>query len=172
MESYNLQFIAEAFGTLEDWNSRSAYAIWNSRQAQHYEPGPFTFSPTERLADFYTFLDCRSDSEGLPVSRCFGPALEVEPHWFRLQWLPAGGDAVINAFQMEGWARAWHGTKLEALCSQIYFGRLFSSSSAQLGERFFTGSPGVYFHKDSTRHKAGHYMQFDQFEPSRQFFSI
>ena len=138
MESYNLQFIAEAFGTLEDWNSRSAYAIWNSRQAQQYEPGPFTFSPTERLADFYTFLDCISGSDGLPLSRRFGPALEVEPQWFRLQWLPAGGDAVLNALESEGWVRAWHGTKLEALSSQIYFGRLFSSSSAQQGERFFT----------------------------------
>jgi hypothetical protein len=68
--------------------------------------------------------------------------------------------------------RAWHGTKLEALYSQIYFGRLVSSTSAQLGERFFSGSPGVYLHKDSTRHKAGHYMRFVQLVPSRQLFAI
>ena len=172
MESYSLQFDPGAFGTPEDWNSRVAYATWNRRQAQHYEPGSFPVSPSERLADFYTLLDCRSDREGLPLSRRFGPALEVESNWFRLPWLSSGGDGVIDALESEGWVRAWHGTKLEALYSQIYFGRLFSSSSVQQGERFFSGSPGVYLHKDSTKHKAGHYMRFVQLAPSRQFFAI
>ena len=57
MESYSLQFDPEAFGTPEDWNSRAAYATWNRRQAQHYEPGSFPVSPSERLADFYTLLE-------------------------------------------------------------------------------------------------------------------
>ena len=145
MEPYSVQFDPEAFGSPEDWNARSAYATWNRRQAQQFEPGPFPITLCERLADFYTFLDCRSDSEGLPLSRRFGPALEVEPHWFRLQRSPAGGGVVIKALEMEGWARAWHGAKLEALHSQIYFGRLFSSSSAQQGERFFRWITGCAF---------------------------
>ena len=117
MVSYSLQFDPHAFGTPEDLNARSSYATWNRRQALQYEPGPFLVTPCERLSDFYTFLDCRSDSEGLPLSRRFGSALEVEPQWFRLQWLPAGGDAVLDALESEGWVRAWHGTKLEALYS-------------------------------------------------------
>ena len=76
---------------------------------------------------------------------------------------------MIDALESEGWVRAWHGTKLEALYSQIYFGRLFSSSSVQQGERFFSGSPGVYLHENSTKHKAGHYMRFVQLARSRQF---
>ena len=36
------------------------------------------------------------------------------------------------------------------------------------GERFSTGSPGVYLHKDSTKHKAEHYIRFVQL-PSLQF---
>ena len=112
MESYSLQSDPEAFGSPEDWNARDAYATWNRRQAHQYVPGPFFNSPTERLADFYTFLECRSDSEGLPLSRRFAPALEMDPHWFILPWLPAGGDAVLTALEAEGWVRAWHGTKV------------------------------------------------------------
>ena len=91
MVPYSLQVDPEAFGSLEDWNARSAYATWNRRQAQQFEPGPFPSTLCERLADFYTFLDCRIDSEGLPLSRRFAPDSEVEPRWFRLPWLPAGG---------------------------------------------------------------------------------
>ena len=77
----------------------------------------------------------------------------------------------MAALESEGWVRAWHGTKLEALYSQTNFGRLFSSSIVRQGERFFTGSPGVYLHKDSTKHKAEHYMRFVQL-PSLQFYSV
>ena len=38
-------------------------------------------------------------------------------------------------------------------------------------ERFFIGSPGVYLHKDSTKHKAEHYMRFVQL-PSLLFYAI
>ena len=55
MVPYSLQFDPEAFGSPEDWNARVAYATWNRRQAQQFEPGPFPFTPCERLADFYTF---------------------------------------------------------------------------------------------------------------------
>ena len=111
MEPYSLQFDPEAFGSPEDWNARPAYATWNCRQAHQYVPGPFPNSPTERLADFYTFLDCRRDSEGFPLSRRFAPPVELEPNWFRLPWLPVGSDAVLTALESEGWVRAWHGTK-------------------------------------------------------------
>ena len=165
MEGPSLQTDPDAFGSPEDWNACAAYTTWNRRQAHQFEAGPFPTTPSERLADLYTFLNCRSDSEGLLLALRFAPPLEMEPYWFRLPWLPSGGDAVSAALETEGWVRAWHGTKLEALYSQICFGRLFSNNSAELGERFVTGSPGVYLHKDSTKHKAEHYMRFVQLYP-------
>ena len=36
----------------------------------------------------------------------------------------------------------------------------------------FTGSPGVYLQKDSTKHKVEHYMRFVQLVPSLLFFAI
>ena len=115
------------------------------RQAQHFEAGPFPATPNEQLADFYTFLNCRSDSGGRPLSIHFAPPLEKESGWFRLPWLPSGGDSVSTVLEAEGWVRAWHGTKLEALYSQIFFGRLFYSSNTEARERFFTEAPGVHF---------------------------
>ena len=138
MEPCILQFDPEAFGTPQDWNASAAYVTWNRRQASQFVPGPFPTTPAVRLADLYMFLDSRSDKAGLPLSCRFAPAQEIEPQWFRLPWLSAGGDAVLAALESEGWVRAWHGTKLEALYSQFFFGRLFSSTNVQHGKRFFT----------------------------------
>ena len=41
-----------------------------------------------------------------------------------------------TVLEAEGWVRAWQGTKLEALYSQILFGRVLSNSSTEWGERF------------------------------------
>ena len=136
MVPYSLQCDPEAFGSPEDWNARVAYATWNRRQAHQFEAGPFPSSSNERLADLYTFLNCRSDSERLSLALRFAPPLEMEPRWFGLPWLPLGRDAVTPTLEAEGWVRAWHGTKLEALYSQILFGRVFSNSSTEWGERF------------------------------------
>ena len=167
-----LQFNPEAFGSPADWNARSAYLTWNRRQAQNFAAMLYPATASERLADFYTFLDCRSDRARRPLSLNCAPPLQKESGWFRLPWLPSGGDAVAAVLEAEGWVRAWHGTKLEALYSHIFFGRLFSSSSSESSERLFTGAPDVYLHKDSTAHKAEHYTRFVQLSPSLQFFAI
>ena len=119
MEGLNFQFDPEAFGSPEDWNARAAYTTWSRRQAHLFDAGPFPTTPSERLADFYTFLYCRSDRDGLSLALHFALPLDMEPYWFRLPWLPSGGDAVVTALESEGWVRSWHGTKLEALYSQI-----------------------------------------------------
>ena len=74
----SLQFDPEAFGSPEDWNARAAYTTWNRRQAQHFEAGPFPATPLERFADFYNFLNCRSDSGGRPLSLHFALPLGME----------------------------------------------------------------------------------------------
>ena len=50
----------------------------------------------------------------------------------------------------EDWTRAWHGTKMEALYSIMFFGRLFESRQTHKGERHFEGALAVYLHKDET----------------------
>ena len=80
----------------------------------------FLLLPVNGWQMFYTFLNCRSDSGGCPLSPHFAPPLEKELGWFRLPWLLSGGDSVSTVLEAEGWVRAWHGTQLEALYSQIY----------------------------------------------------
>ena len=60
------------------------------------------------------------------------------------------------------------------LCTPRFTLGAFSQSAVCNKESvfFFTGSPGVYLHKDSTKHKAEHYMRFVQLVPSLQFFAI
>ena len=54
--------------------------------------------------------------------------------------------------------RAWHGSKVEALYSIMYHGRIFASCDP--AHRFWEDAPGVYVHKDSTGHKACNYIRF------------
>ena len=42
-------------------------------------------------------------------------------------------------FAQEGWQRAWHGAKVEALYNNAYFGRLLESKSASRGEKVSAG---------------------------------
>ena len=62
----------------------------------------------------------------------------------------------------DGWMRAWHGIKLEALYSIAEHGYLFESldCNKDKGERALNGASGVYCHKDTTHGKAHHYMRF------------
>ena len=80
----SLQFDPDAFGSPEDWNARAADITWNRRQAQQFEAGPFHVTSSERLADLYNVLHCRSDSGGRSLALHFAPPLEMEPCWFRL----------------------------------------------------------------------------------------
>ena len=54
---------------------------------------------------------------------------------------------------MSGHGGYEHGTKLEALYSVAYFGRLFESRHQSKGSVLFQGAPGISLHKDGTRHK-------------------
>ena len=56
------------------------------------------------------------------------------------------------------WRRAWHGTKLEALYSILFHGRL-AESRDEAGGRLFPAARGVHMHKDETKEKADNYMR-------------
>ena len=75
-------------------------------------------------------------------------------------------------FVREGWQRAWHGTKLAALYSIAYFGRLLESKAAIRGERFLQGAPGVYLHKDATARKSDAYTRLVQFDDTSPCFAV
>merc|ERR1719265_1578289 len=60
----------------------------------------------------------------------------------------------------EGWVRAWHGCKVEALYSILHHGRLFESRGEAAGERILQDAAGVYVHKDGTSLKAENYCRF------------
>ena len=91
------------------------------------------------------------------------------------------GGFVVNGFHLRllkigffvgcGWVRAWHGTKLEALYRTMCQGALTSYSCVDKGERFLSGAPGVYVHKDATQHKADNYIRFVQLLPFGCFYA-
>lgn len=79
--------------------------------------------------------------------------------WYRLQWkeLP---DAEMKLLRQQGWKRAWHGTKLEALYSIVETGYLTDSLGNTPGQRVKGHAPGVYVHGDATHKKANYYAPF------------
>jgi hypothetical protein len=100
---------------------------------------------------------------GVPAPCCDG--------WFRAQWLGLT-DGAERLLQFQGWVRASHGTKLEAMYNTRCEGALRPSSIEANGERFFAGAPGVYDHKDGTQHKADNYVRFVQLCPASFFFCL
>ena len=69
-----------------------------------------------------------------------------------------------------GWQRAWHGPELEALYFTAFYGRLFGQLVGSQLRRFFQRAPGVYLHKDATRHNTDYYTRFVQLVPFGTFF--
>ena len=72
----------------------------------------------------------------------------------------------------EGWERAWHGTKIEALYCQAFLGHLLPSQDESRGERFFREAPGVYVHSDALNSKAEFYCRFVQLTDDGIFWAI
>ena len=52
-----------------------------------------------------------------------GPSVPQEEEWHRLSWLPFGGANEERKLEAEGWARAWHGSKMDAVYCIAYHGR-------------------------------------------------
>ena len=82
----------------------------------------------------------------------------------------AGGANMERQYEQAGWARAWHGPKLEAPYSVAYIRRLLKKSHQHKGERLFAGTPGVYLHKDGTQHKTEYYIRLVQIGRNGVFY--
>lgn len=91
-----------------------------------------------------------------------GEAVDKGDGWHRFfclafdkSWLPeeSSGRHRHKTQNLCDWQRAWHGCKVEALCSIMCVGRLVASRDTSHGDRVFRTSPGVYAYESSTVHK-------------------
>ena len=109
------------------------------------------------IKEFLRFLDLRLDRDGVSISRKLGQPEPLASGCWRLKWTSFDEAALpkepLGQWENEAtWLRAWHGTKIEALYSIMYHGRL--AASHQSGDRFFKDKPGVYVFNDQLKDKA------------------
>eukprot|EP00927_Polykrikos_kofoidii_P017380 TRINITY_DN17910_c0_g1_i1.p1 TRINITY_DN17910_c0_g1~~TRINITY_DN17910_c0_g1_i1.p1 ORF type:complete len:1126 (+),score=162.57 TRINITY_DN17910_c0_g1_i1:197-3574(+) len=157
-------FSDTAHGTPADWNSmetsvdgedrREVY--WGRRAKPLFRDVPESYVDVCVVLDF---LEGRLADDGTPVRELLGPPVRQSDGWFSFAWLEHTQECE-GRLRNEGWERAWHGCKLEALYSIMYHGILCESRDEDLGERILHGAPGVYVHKDGTSHKANNYTRF------------
>lgn len=165
------KFDERAHGTPLQWNDAKPL-IWGRRTRNRpCFTVPYISTIEESLVRLKEFLGMRYDADGIPVLSKLHDRKEGDNQgWHRMRWVPyelAGSDDALPKTS-EGpygggepdWQKAWHGCKFEALYSIMYHGRLFASSDAARGERFFGKAPGVYVHKDGTCAKTANYFRF------------
>ena len=73
-----------------------------------------------RLDCFWQFLRMRYAPDGEALNDLLGVPSAHEEGWFRSQWL-ALKVAEDRELVSHGWVRAWHGAKLEAICSTMWY---------------------------------------------------
>lgn len=165
-----------ARGTPALWNKVNTFG-WGWNAKRYFPKKEGAAAPRVEINDFLGFLDKRLGQDGQPVSHKLGVP---EPHpdgWWRLPWKAFDEAALpkepLGEWETEAiWMRAWHGTKIEALFSIMYHGRLAASQDTESGDRFFEGKPGVYVHKDETGEKAEYYSRFIPLRRDGVFWSV
>ena len=157
-------FDPAARGVPGDWSDAAGHTLWWGKVArrhfQHYSSsGAATTPPKVDVGVVLRFLEMRSGPDGLPVSSRLGPPQEREDGWMRLVWHKLRDQERLR-LEENGWERAWHGCKFEALYSILYHGKLVESADKTQGDRFLDGAPGVYVHKDGTSRKAVNHTRY------------
>ena len=155
-----------AHGTPKDWNE-AASLTWNTKVRKLFSGSEGATVNVRKVIQFFAL---RPDAEGHAVSAKLGePQWIEEGGWFYAPWKPFVEADLPTAslgqwnYGVADWQVAWHGSKLEALYSIMYHGRLYASRDAERGERFCKGAPGVYLHKEATRDKVDFYMRYTPF---------
>ncbi len=77
-----------------------------------------------RLDAMWQFLRLTVDAQGKCLNDLVGFPVAQDDCWFGSQCL-ALKDGEDRPLAAAGWERAWHGTKLEAIYSIAFHGRLF-----------------------------------------------
>jgi len=163
-------FDDNARGTANDWNYVQEKVSWGAKGYKAFggtssRPPRATTYP--RISVIEKFLTLRLDEDGRPILHRLGPPQPKDNGWWCFPWIGADGLAASRVQQRidAGWARAWHGTKLEALYSTMCDQRIAESRDHVAGERAFEGMDGIYCHGDGLRWKALHYIRFASLLP-------
>ena len=148
-----------------DWNDDGRKLFWGRRAYRHFNMGSVAETEVD-IGNVFQFLSLRRGRNVRPISELLGSPEPMDDGWFRCSWvgfheeqLPRETLGKYGQGQAD-WHRAWHGCKLEALYCIMYAGHLTASYDKENGERFLRDKPGVYVHKDSTKHKAENYTRF------------
>jgi len=164
-----------AVGTPYHWNKLAAVRHWGNKCKKRLADVLPEAAAAVDWRKVKEFLEKRIGPDGLPISTRLawppettmvgGKDEEPAQHWFRCAWKGfSAGDLPMESpgewSKKAEWVKAWHGCKVEALYSIMYHGQLRESRNAGRGERFFGQFPGVYVHKDGTKHKTGSYTRF------------
>ena len=145
-----------ARGFPTDWNRlEDNTLIWSEGTRQYFEAlsAARGVAPRVDICAVLRFLHLRTGPDGLPVALRLGPPVPQEDGWTKLRWLDLT-DEERTRLETEGWERAWHGSKVEAMYSMLYHGRLLE------GDRFLTDAPGLNVHKEKTSHKAENHIRW------------
>ena len=124
-------FNALACGSPTDWNKPDAELYWGHRIRKRFVESP---NVNLNISRMHQFLSARNGPDKVPVLIHLGSPVEHVDGWFRMHYLVLD-DARRLKLTDEGWCRAWHGTKLEALFSILYHGGVAESCDELSGER-------------------------------------
>ena len=140
-----------------EWNRKEAQSSWSRKAFREFDQrrsGPRRVAePNINTVLVFLHQRCVLHKLCRPVFHGKG--------WYRLHWKSLSGKDA-QKLECDGWLKAWHGTKIEALYSILFQERLAESSDADedSGERMLGGVPGVYCHKGCLRAKTEFYMRF------------
>ena len=155
-----------ANGIPTQWSGGTIY--WGKATQKKYFANVVPAVPD--VNDVLSFLQVRLGPDGQPVAHKLGDPQEMERGVWRLPWKGFEEPTVAMGPRDGTWERAWHGTKMEALYSIMYHGRL-CASHMEGSHRFFKDKPGVYIHGEHSKNKAEGYARFVSLTQSGIFWS-
>ena len=150
-------FDPAAHGRPSDWNDKRARLFWGRSAKRRFKDAPAAVQPD--VNTILELLRTRLGADGRPVLDLLGPPVAQGDGWTSFARLGFTAEEQAS-LEEKGWERAWHGCKFEAVYSILYHGQLHESRDQEQGDRFLSGAPGVYVHKEGTSQKAENYIRF------------
>lgn len=151
------RFDEAARGKASDWNVQEVdgeeILAWGKRTLPALRELNLPTAVAADINSMVTFLKLRG------VADLLGPPVRQGDGWYSMtvRNFTRRKEAELEA---DGWARAWHGCKIESLYSIIENNKIFASRDEEAGERTIQNSPGVYVYKDAVAYKAEPYTHF------------
>ena len=145
------------------------HLLLGARKIRHFCQQASEFEEQVDITKFMKFLPLRQTKEGFPLTVLLGQPVGQPDGWYRIPWINFSSEKLaletLGQYSLvedgkADWQRAWHGTKIEALYSIMYHGKLAATHSLERGDRWLKNTCGVYVHKDDTGHKVLNCMRF------------